>query len=169
MAEAGVALQSRLKPANQRLTERGDLARFLIGRHFLDEIHMLSGPNRLDPAMILIAETVAIGTMERSFPRNGHRLDGHRGDGSMPRPRPMSRRAIALATGLPRETVRRRLARLVELGLLQEEAGGIACAEGFIRSGREQMVSDMLARHVALTNQLIAEGLIESDGFLREV
>lgn len=163
MAETGVALQSRLKPASHRLTERADLARFLIGRHFLDEIHMLSGPTRLDPAMILIAETVAIGTMERSFPRNGQRTEG-----LAARARPMSRRAIALATGLPRETVRRRLARLVELGLLREEAGGITCSEDFIRGGREQMVSDMLARHVTLTNQLIAEGLIEADGLVRE-
>lgn len=168
MADAGVAVQSRLKPASHRLTDRSDVARFLIGRHFLDEIHMLSGPTRLDPAMILIAETVAIGTMERSFPRNGQRLDCQRTDGQAVRARPMSRRAIALATGLPRETVRRRLARLVELGLLKEEAGGITCSQDFIRGGREQMVSDMLARHVTLTNQLIAEGLIEADGMLRE-
>jgi hypothetical protein len=156
------ACQSRLKPASHRLPERADLARFLIGRHFLEEIHMLAGPQRLDPAMILIAETVAIGTMERSMPRAGHRTDGQQ-----PRPRPMSRRAIALATGLPRETVRRRLARLVELGLLKEEAGGIACSDSFIHGGRPEMLADMLARHVSLTNQLIAEGLIDSDA-LRE-
>jgi hypothetical protein len=158
-----VACHSRLKPAGHRLSDRSDRARFLLGRHFLEEMHMLAGPQRLDPAMILIAETVAIGTMERSLFRQGQR-----GDGAAGRPRPMSRRAIALATGLPRETVRRRLARLVELGLLREEGGGIACADSFIRDDRAQMLSDMLARHVALTNQLIAEGLIEADGLLRE-
>jgi CRP-like cAMP-binding protein len=157
-----MACHSRLKPAGHRLSDRADRARFLLGRHFLEEMHMLAGPQRLDPAMILIAETVAIGTMERSLFRQG------RADGAVGRPKPMSRRAIALATGLPRETVRRRLARLVELGLLREEAGGIACADSFIRHDRAQMLSDMLARHVALTNQLIAEGLIEADGILRE-
>jgi DNA-binding IclR family transcriptional regulator len=65
---------------------------------------------------------------------------------------------------LPRETVRRRLARLVELGLLKEEAGRIACSDQFIREGRAQTLADMLVRHVSLTNQLIAEGLIEFDG-----
>lgn len=164
MADAvGGAHQSRLKPAPQRLADRNEIARFLLGRHFLEEIHMLSGPQGLDPAMILIAETVAIGTMERSMPRPGQRVDG-----PPPRPRPMSRRAIALATGLPRETVRRRLARLVEIGLLKEEGGGIACAEGFIRGGGTDMLSEMLTRHVSLTNQLIAEGLIESDSLVRE-
>lgn len=160
MADAGsVAHPMRLKPVNHRLMERGDIARFLIGRHFLEEIHLLAGPQRLDPAMILIAETVAIGTMERSMPRPGERVDGQ-----VPGLRPMSRRAIAVATGLPRETVRRRLARLVELGLLKEEAGRIACSDQFIREGRAQTLADMLVRHVSLTNQLIAEGLIEFDG-----
>lgn len=163
METVSVACQSRLRPAGHRLVDRGDRARFLLGRHFLEEIHMLSGPQRLDPAMILIAETVAIGTMERSMPR-----PGPNGNGVAARPRPMSRRAIALATGLPRETVRRRLVRLVDLGLLKEEAGGIACSDDFIRNGREQMLSDMLARHVALTNQLIAEGLIDAEGLGRE-
>ena len=164
MAEpVSVACQARMKPSAQRLIERGDYARFLLGRHFLEEIHMLSGPQRLDPAMILIAETVLIGSMERGMPRPGLRSDG-----TPPKPRPMSRRAIALATGLPRETVRRRLARLVELGLLKEEGGGIACADGFLRDGRADMLGEMLSRHVVLTNQLIAEGLIEADGLVRE-
>lgn len=164
MAEpVGIACQARMKPSAHRLMERGDYARFLLGRHFLEEIHMLAGPQRLDPAMILIAETVAVGSMERSMPRPGLRADGQ-----APRPRPMSRRAIALATGLPRETVRRRLARLVELGLLREEGGGIACADAFLHNGRSDMLGEMLTRHVALTNQLIAEGLIEADGQVRE-
>jgi hypothetical protein len=163
MNGVSVAYQARLKPAGHKLADRGDRARFLLGRHFLEEMHMLSGPLRLDPSMILIAETVAIGTMERSMPRNGQRMDG-----IATRPRPMSRRAIALATGLPRETVRRRLVRLVELGLLREEPGGIACSDSFIRGGRAEMLADMLARHVALTNLLVAEGLIEADGPLRE-
>lgn len=162
MSSVSVAYPARLKPAGHRLADRSDRVRFLLGRHFLEEMHMLSGPMRLDPSMILIAETVAIGTMERSMPRNG------KADGLPTRPRPMSRRAIALATGLPRETVRRRLVRLVELGLLREEPGGIACSDSFIRDGRAEMLADMLARHVALTNLLVAEGLIETDGPARE-
>jgi hypothetical protein len=39
--------------------------------------------------------------------------------------RPVSRRAISLATGLPRETVRRKIARLVAEGHLIEEADGV--------------------------------------------
>jgi CRP-like cAMP-binding protein len=158
MADPTNASIQRLRPAGQRLSDRADFARFLLGRHFLDEIHMLSDQHRLDPAMVLIAETVAIGTMERSVPR-----PGQCGDGQVARPRPMSRRAIALATGLPRETVRRRVGRLVELGLLQEGSGGIACSDRFLHDGQGQLLTDMLARHVCVTNQLIAEGLIEPE------
>jgi CRP-like cAMP-binding protein len=161
MGDLSGPIAQRLRPASRRLSDRGDLARFLLGRHFLDEIHLLSGRHQLDPAMILIAETVAIGTMERSTPRPGQRANGEAG-----RPRPMSRRAIALATGLPRETVRRRVGRLVELGLLQEDVGGIACSDRFLDDNRGQLLSDMLARHVSVTNQLIAEGLIEPEALL---
>jgi hypothetical protein len=155
--------KGQLKPAAPGLADRAERARFLLGRHFLEAMHMLAGPERLDPAMVLIVETVLIGTTERGMGRAGQRPGG-----GPARPRPMSRRAIALATGLPRETVRRRLVRLVELGLLTEEAGGIACADPVMGAGQAQMLADMLARHVALTNQLIADGLIEAEGMLRE-
>jgi hypothetical protein len=56
--------------------------------------------------------------------------------------------------------------RLVELGLLQEDVGGIACSDRFLDDNRGQLLSDMLARHVSVTNQLIAEGLIEPEALL---
>jgi hypothetical protein len=157
-SELSFATGQRLRPVGQRLTDQAERARFLLGRHFLEEMHMLGGLHGLDPAMILIVETVAIGTMERSMPRAGQRSDARIG-----RPLPMSRRAIASATGLPRETVRRRVGRLVELGLLQEGAGGIACSASFRVDGQGQVLADLLSRHVAVTNQLLAEGLIEPE------
>jgi hypothetical protein len=39
--------------------------------------------------------------------------------------RPVSRRAIAASTGLPRETVRRKIAQLVQLGFLAQERRGV--------------------------------------------
>jgi hypothetical protein len=150
--------QPRLRLATSRIPECADIARFHLGRHFLEEVHLLSDRHQLDPAMVLIAQTVAVGTIERGMPRPGTRPAAGK-----PGVRPMSRRAIALATGLPRETVRRRLRRLVELGLLKETAGGISCADEFIADDREPGLADMLARHVALTNILIAEGLIEPE------
>jgi hypothetical protein len=41
--------------------------------------------------------------------------------------RPVSRRAVAASTGLPRETVRRRIAQLVATDQLIEVAGGVRC------------------------------------------
>jgi hypothetical protein len=152
----------RLRLATGRLPECAEIARFHLGRHFLEEVHLLSDRHQLDPAMVLIAQTVAVGTIERGMPRPGSRQPVGKGG-----VRPMSRRAIALATGLPRETVRRRLRRLVDLGLLKETAGGISCADEFLSDDQEPGLADMLARHVALTNVLIAEGLIEPDASQR--
>ena len=46
--------------------------------------------------------------------------------------RPVSRRAIAASTGLPRETVRRKIAQLVERGLLVEEGRGVRTRSGVL-------------------------------------
>ena len=46
--------------------------------------------------------------------------------------RPVSRRAIAASTGLPRETVRRKIAQLVQRGLLVEERRGVRTRSGVL-------------------------------------
>jgi hypothetical protein len=121
-----------------------------VGRHYLEEAHLLSDGLRLDPAMVLIAQTVRVATLERQQKR----------DGGVP-VRPMSRRAISVATGLPRETIRRRVARLVELGVLAERGGGIVPAEAQADDPRAEQLMRHLAHHVALTNALLREGLVE--------
>lgn len=94
------------------------LAAFALGRLFLDQAHVLSNDGKLDPLSVLIATTVAIGSHERTGVADGR--NGRSGDRT-----PLSRRAIASATGLPRETVRRRAARLVDQGVLAEVDGGL--------------------------------------------
>lgn len=152
---------ARLRFAAERLPEHGTLALFQIERHFLEESHLLSGDQRLDPAMVLIAATVGVGTIERSM-RDGAARRARGGDAAPPAVRPMSRRAIAVATGLPRETVRRRVKRLVELGILTEDSRGVRCAEA---ASAEKMarVARLLAHQVAIANIFLAEGLIELD------
>ena len=46
--------------------------------------------------------------------------------------RPVSRRAIAASTGLARETVRRKVAQLVERGLIAEEPDGVRTRSGVL-------------------------------------
>lgn len=50
--------------------------------------------------------------------------------------RPTSGRAIAEATGLPRESVRRRIDQLVAAGRLTREAGGVRMSEGALQRNR---------------------------------
>ncbi len=60
--------------------------------------------------------------------------------------RPVSRRAIAASTGLPRETVRRKIAQLVEQGLLVEEREGVRTPSGVLSKGRLFEFTSMLVR-----------------------
>jgi hypothetical protein len=61
--------------------------------------------------------------------------------------RGVSRRAIAASTGLPRETVRRRIASFVERGLLIEHGAHVRAPEGLLER----------ADHRAFARQLIQE------------
>lgn len=151
---------AKLRFAAERLTDHGMLALFQIERHFLEESHLLSGDQRLDPAMVLITATVGVGSIERSMRDLAARRA--RSDETPPDVRPMSRRAIAVATGLPRETVRRRVKRLVELGILAEDNRGVSCADSL---GPDKMarIARLLAHQAAIANIFLAEGLFELD------
>ncbi len=62
--------------------------------------------------------------------------------------RPISRRAIAASTGLPRETVRRKIAELVTAGRLVEEARGVRTRSGVLNEGRNLEFVRALLREI---------------------
>jgi hypothetical protein len=62
--------------------------------------------------------------------------------------RPVSRRAIAASTGLPRETVRRKIALMVERGHLVEERRGVRTRPGVLQERRNSEFADLLIREV---------------------
>jgi hypothetical protein len=105
---------------------------------FLDQSYALSGGWRLDPASLLIAVTAYVRHAEQT---------GRGASGAM------SRRAISEATGLARETVRRRVSRLVAVGLLEGTEGGPVRPSPLLIARLE---AD--ARHVS-RRQLAAVGL----------
>lgn len=70
--------------------------------------------------------------------------------------RPVSRRAIAASTGLPRETVRRKIALLVEQGLLTEEPDGVRTASGVLHRGRAYEFASALAREITRASVQLA-------------
>ncbi len=62
--------------------------------------------------------------------------------------RPVSRRAIAASTGLPRETVRRKIAQLVAAGRLTEEPQGVRTQSGVLGLQRNAEFAVVLIREI---------------------
>jgi hypothetical protein len=76
---------------------------------------------------------------------------------------PISRNAIASATGLPRETVRRHVEKLIERGLLIEDPrGGVTPPPGMIEKfGLVGTLEPMLTEFARTASQLIRLGVLE--------
>lgn len=78
---------------------------------------------------------------------------------------PISRNAIASATGLPRETVRRQVERLIERGLLIEDPrGGVTQPIGYIDQYKlVPMLEPMMAEFTKTAEHLIRLGVIDRE------
>ena len=74
---------------------------------------------------------------------------------------PVSRRAVARATGLPRETVRRRTNALVESGQLLEWEGGLRTARRLVLAPPiRAAIHEMLELTAGTARALLREGVI---------
>jgi hypothetical protein len=76
---------------------------------------------------------------------------------------PISRNAIATASGLPRETVRRRVAAMIESGMLIEDPrGGVTLPVGVIKDrGYEPLLEAMMTDFARTAETLLRIGVIE--------
>lgn len=70
---------------------------------------------------------------------------------------PTSRRAIAAATGLPRETVRRKLIGLVASGRVVEDEGGVRIPTDTLHRDRNREFADRIISELALAGRRIAQ------------
>ena len=70
--------------------------------------------------------------------------------------RPVSRRAIAASTGLPRETVRRKIAQMVERGYLVQERRGVRTRSGMLYERRNADFAALLIREIERSSAEIA-------------
>ena len=131
---------------------------------FLAMHRTLSTPMALGPTELLIYVTIAVANVqklmrERSIP------PGYGATDILPREWvvPISRNAIASASGLPRETVRRHVARMIVSGLLiEDERGGVTTAVGMIQDqGLEPLLEALLAEFTRTTEGLLRSGVIE--------
>ena len=117
-----------------------------------------------DYERMIIALSVTMGNVQHLV--NSPELSGAYADLSTVIPaelqRPVTRLAITRATGLPRETVRRKVAGLIEAGVLvKDERGGVRLTPGLLTAGAmleavEQNDADV-RRLVRLVRPLIEE------------
>jgi hypothetical protein len=121
------------------------------------------GSRDSDTAMIMVA--VAVITSER-FTRAGLSDDQKTLDWAMPLDRlaPCNVSSIAAATGLNRETARRRVNALVKAGaLIRLEGGEIAFPPGHIQEpATAQLVRKLLEAILRFANESIKDGVIRS-------
>ena len=117
----------------------------------------------LPPARALVFLTVMVGSSQR-YTRAPNLDDSYRGAKVLPRSSivPMSRRSIAAATNLPRETVRRIVAELIESGyLIDLGRRGVTPRIGEILTEPAQALVRQLTAEVArLTNELARLGAV---------
>ena len=159
-----MAPSDRVATVPDRMAAQWRSAMFPLLNLFLSMHRTLSEHERMGPSVMLIYVTVCVGNIqklmrERSIPPD------YTATAILPRELvvPMSRSAIAAATGLPRETVRRHIGHLVEQGMLIEDPrGGVTIVPGVIQErGYEPLLEKLLTEFARTSEALLRVGVIE--------
>ena len=124
----------------EALTANRRVVAFALANQFLAVQRAFADALDLDPTSVAIFLTVSVTNIQR-IARDPTTAPGLRHDAPMPEHMMtgISRRRIAESTGLPRETVRRRVGELIARGLLCETAGGVRGASGFLAANSALM------------------------------
>ena len=159
-----MAAGDRVATVPDRMATYWRAAIFPLLNLFLAMHRSLSEHEEMGPSVMLIYLTVCVGNIqklmrERSVPAE------YTATAVLPREWvvPMSRSAIAAATGLPRETVRRHVGHLIDQGLLIEDPrGGVTIVPGAIRDrGYEPLLEKLLTEFARTSEALLRTGVIE--------
>lgn len=139
------------------------LAGFAAINQYLIASNNLRRALDLDSEDLLIVLTVALGSVQRLLRQPDP--EGLALSASVLEPEevvPVSRRSVARATDLPRETVRRRAASLIERGVLAEWNGGLRSARRLVLEPAVQgTVHDLLVGIAGTSRLLIREGILK--------
>lgn len=154
----------RVETVPDQMTANWRIAMFCLSNMFLSIDRAFSRSNhQLNPTELLIYLTICVGNVqklmrERSIP------EGFSATATLPREWvvPISRNAIASSTGLPRETVRRQVQKLIERNLLiEDERGGVTPPPGVIGMlGLEPILEPLLTEFCRTAEQLYRIGVI---------
>ena len=130
-----MAAGDRVATVPERMSDHWRIAMFALTNLFLSMHRTFTGHEGHSPSVVLIYCTVSVGNIQKLM---RERVIPSEFTATAVLPRewvvPMSRSAIAATTGLPRETVRRHVAQMIEAGLLVEDPrGGVTVVPGAIQ------------------------------------
>jgi len=159
-----MAAGDRVATVPERMQTHWRAAMFPLLNLFLAMHQSLSEHEEMGPSVLLIYCTVCVGNIQKLM-RERTVPDAFVATAILPREWvvPMSRSAIAAATGLPRETVRRHVGHLVDQGLLiEDQRGGVTIVPGAIRDrGYEPLLEKLLTEFGRAGEALLRAGVIE--------
>lgn len=158
-------MAARILTVPDKMTANWRVAMFGIANMFLATQRAFSSTEtQTTPSELLIYLTICVANVQRLM-RERSIPDGFTATAILPREWvvPISRNAIASATGLPRETVRRQVAGMIKRGLLvEDERGGVTPPPGVIVTfGLEPLLEPLLTEFARTAEQLLRIGVIE--------
>ena len=147
-----------------RMADHWRVAMFTLTELFLKHHRAMTGHGGLSPVELLIYITVANGNVQRLMRERAIPADWA-AQAVLPREWvvPLSRNAIASATGLPRETVRRQVANMIEKGrFIEDPRGGVTLPIGAIAShDLGPLLEGLLTEFARSAETLLRCGVIE--------
>jgi len=144
---------TRVTTNTAKMAENWRVAMTALCNQFLTTHRTLSETIQLGPTETLIFLTISVANVQRVM-RERALPPELRGTTPLPREAivPISRNAIAAATGLPRETVRRQVANMIARGLIVEDPrGGVTPPPDIISAGGFEPVLEGLMTEFART------------------
>lgn len=128
---------------------------------FLEIARQLGQNTGLDAASVLILATVNNASVQRLLRQPGSsQIHSSPEELDASHFHSISRRAVADATGLNRELVRRKINKLIEAGIVQEDAHGVKTMNVVLNPLVGKSVKSFVGAHAHATNQLISEGIL---------
>jgi len=131
------------------------LCGFALLNHCLAMHRVLAGYLELQPVQLLILIATTTGNVQRAL-SSGTRKTGLPAREPLPAGLvvPMSRRAIARMTGIPKETVRRHVASMIGRGVLLSTPNGVRAPNRLAERKALAAILELLELHVECTEQL---------------
>jgi hypothetical protein len=133
------------------------LCGFALLNHYLTMHRVIAEHVNLPPVELLILIATTTGNVQRSL-RLGTLPKDLRGREPMPPAMvvPMSRRAIARITGIPKETVRRHVDSMVKRGILLSSPRGVRAPSRLAERWAVGAVLQLMESHAACTERLLS-------------